>query len=132
MIELKQCFVCKEYFSRTSEYFHKNKDGKDGFRNCCKECFNNKNKKYREDNKEKIFIRNKNYRKNKEHFNMIERKYRKLDYVKEKRKIYDKNNMIEVDGVKYNLNTCNEEIKPILIGIKKSRQLQNFLKEDSK
>lgn len=50
-----KCYVEKDFF-----YFYKDKNKKDGYKNCCKEC----NKKYKEENINKIREYSSNYYKN--------------------------------------------------------------------
>lgn len=69
---------------RTSEYFPKRKDSKDGFRNECKECIHIIKKQYRESNKEqnKEYMAN-YYQKNKDLMLNKAKKY----YSENKRKV---------------------------------------------
>lgn len=86
-MKAKICRICNKEFPLTEEYFNTRKDGKDGFRNECKEC---KKKKWKEDseriqkqrkehykiNKERLCkYRAEHYQDNKEHFREQARKH---------------------------------------------------------
>lgn len=71
----KRCTKCQREFPATLEFFHKDKNRKDGFRHQCKICVNiyyrqnkhkilKKAKQYRETNKDKILECKKKYRNN--------------------------------------------------------------------
>lgn len=69
---MKVCSKCKIEKPATTEYFHKDKNKKDGFTGICKTC----KKKYYEENKEYFTIVIKEYREeNKEHYQEIRRNY---------------------------------------------------------
>lgn len=85
MIKTKQCFKCKK--KRLTKFFDKNKTSKDGLYTYCKQCKKEEDKKYRENNKQKIAKRNKNYYKqNKKRIAKQKQEYQKR--TKEKRRIY--------------------------------------------
>lgn len=53
--------MCKEAKPRTSEYFPKRKDSKDGLRGECRECRSKYQKQYYEENKEELLKKDKLY-----------------------------------------------------------------------
>lgn len=57
--ELKICGTCK--ISKSLEFFHKNKDGKDGYRSQCKECCKSYHSKHYEENIDEIKQKNKKH-----------------------------------------------------------------------
>ena len=74
-MHFKTCTKCGETLPATTEYFHKQKNGKYGLKSKCKKCIaeyhkNNRDKileqkkQYYEDNKEKILEQRKQYREN--------------------------------------------------------------------
>lgn len=68
----KICTKCKQEYPATKEYFHRNKNKKDGFESICKVCKN----KYYEENKIHILETTRQYREeNKEHCQEIRKKY---------------------------------------------------------
>lgn len=81
--KVKVCRKCNGVFPATSEYWHKDKKGKDGFRSHCKKCRNKESEKYRLDNQELIAkYREKNREQNREYF----RRYKLENKEKVKRK----------------------------------------------
>ncbi len=100
-MEIKICRVCKEK-KELEKNFHKKKGSSDGYRNECKECVKDIQKKYKEDpsfkdkrkeydkirydeNKEKILENKKIYhQENKEEINARKRKYYSDDKIKDK------------------------------------------------
>ena len=60
--KMKRCKQCKK--EQPTSCFHKNKSKKDGLNYICKLCAREKNKKYYENNKEKIIEQKKKYREN--------------------------------------------------------------------
>ena len=92
MDKLKKCNKCGIEKPLTKEYFHRNKNKKDGFVEMCKECRNKYAKDYREENKEKISnSRKEHYQRNKEK-------------IKVKSNIYYRENKekVKVSRAKYN------------------------------
>jgi len=61
MGEAKVCSRCGEDFPPTSEYFHRQKDGKNGLRADCKKCVKKSSHEYYELNKESITKYNREY-----------------------------------------------------------------------
>lgn len=61
-IETKICTKCHLELPATNEYFHRDITSKDGLRTRCKKCVCNKQKIYRETNKDKLNKINKLYR----------------------------------------------------------------------
>ena len=59
---MKSCTKCKVEYPITNEYWHRKKDSKDGFRTQCKVCRSEKNKQWREDNREQLKDYNRAYR----------------------------------------------------------------------
>lgn len=53
-LKTKICNTCKAELELNDNNFHRRKDGKDGFRNECKKCTSEYEKKYRKSNKEAI------------------------------------------------------------------------------
>ena len=83
-MEFKICSKCGRKLPLTDEYFYKRKDSKIGFRSCCKECWQNRNKAYDKRNYERISEHKKEYREvNKEHI----REYHRMRYLNNKDKI---------------------------------------------
>lgn len=62
MILIKKCTICDK--DKPLEDFYKNSKSKDKLFPYCKKCALHKSKKYRQDNKEKVFISCKRYYKN--------------------------------------------------------------------
>ena len=73
----KRCSKCGELKPCTSEYFHKHKGGKWGYRANCKECKNKTNKQYYNENKEYLNEKHKQYN--------IEHKEKREEYMKQYR-----------------------------------------------
>lgn len=68
----KICTKCKQEKPVTAEYFHRNKNRKDGFEEICKSC----KKEYYQENKEHIIKNTRKYREeNKEHYQQNRKKY---------------------------------------------------------
>ena len=96
-IKIKYCPKCDT--EKPVSEFYVNKHSKDGFSSCCKECralYRNsqreKDKEYREKNKEKLLEGKKRYReKNKEKTSAYNSEYQKRDYVRQKTIEYIKN-----------------------------------------
>lgn len=81
----KKCPKCCQQKSKTE--FNKRKSAKDGLYTYCKECKKNDDKKYAEQNQEKIIKKNKEYYlKNKERISKQKKGYQ--EKTKDKRKIY--------------------------------------------
>lgn len=81
----KKCLINKDF-----SLFHKNKSTKDGYKTICADCSKESNKKYRDENKEKID----NYRiENRDKFNQSYKNYiiNNSDKRKEDQKRYTKN-----------------------------------------
>lgn len=92
---MKICSKCKEEKPLTREYFHKDKNQKDGFVGMCKVC----KKKYYEENKEYITRMTRKYREeNKEHYQENRKKYREenKERIAKKTKIYYEENKEEL------------------------------------
>ena len=53
---MKTCTKCKEEFPATLEFFSKHKTGKFGLRSWCKKCMNKDNKKWHQNNSEKVIM----------------------------------------------------------------------------
>ena len=53
-MDIKKCKTCNRELPETSEYFCKQKSAKNGLMNLCKECRVKINKKYKDENKEKL------------------------------------------------------------------------------
>lgn len=58
-VMLKRCSKCSELLPRSE--FHKRSDNTDGLRNECKACKNGYNRRYRQENKERVAAYNKRY-----------------------------------------------------------------------
>lgn len=107
-MELKQCTKCKEKYPATTEYFYKQKRTKDGLAPWCKKCRLEYQKKYQNEHKEEqkkrhaiwhiknreiVLQRNKEFREaNKEHVREYQRKYQKEN--RDKYKIYRKQKVL--------------------------------------
>lgn len=57
----KVCTNCGRELPATTEYFYIRKDNKDGLRNDCKACHNERSRQYRENNKDKLLDYNRKY-----------------------------------------------------------------------
>ncbi len=153
----KGCF--KEYYQNNKErvaehkkeYYQNNKErvaewGKEYYQNN-KERVAEREKKYRknnkkkvaeyqkeynQNNKEKIAERRKIYRRNnKERIDKQGKEYRKNN--KEKMRDYRKKNLVSIDKIKYNISTCDPELKPIVesfIILKNKNKLLKELKDE--
>lgn len=76
----KECTKCQQEFYTTTEFFHKNKQGKDGLCSQCKLCYNKRKKLYYENNKEQKIQRQRvYYQKNKEKCLDISRTWKSSD-----------------------------------------------------
>ena len=58
--ELRQCGKCSKVKPATREYFSTNKNGKGGLQNICKDCAASRQRKYRQDNPERVRANEKN------------------------------------------------------------------------
>lgn len=96
-METKVCSKCGE--EKNISEFYKRKDNKDGYRNDCKKCLNQKCEIYRENNPEKLKKYKQEYfKKNKEKLLEKKRKYRKKNpdkYKEETRRYYLKTRQIQ-------------------------------------
>ena len=91
IMENKKCINCNTIKPLNADYFHNRKDSKDGFRNSCRVCCNEKSTDYHKNNKERA----KEYtRKNRDKLNSQMRDYRKKN--PEKFKEYESNRNKEV------------------------------------
>jgi 5-methylcytosine-specific restriction endonuclease McrA len=59
-VDMKRCSKCKTWKSKVE--FYKNASNKDGLHSRCKQCYNEDNSKYREENAEKVRERHRKYR----------------------------------------------------------------------
>jgi Uri superfamily endonuclease len=85
MIKSKKCYKCKK--TRLIKFFGKNKNSKDGFYTYCKQCKKEDDKKYSENNKEKILKQHKEYYlQNKNKISKQKQEYQ--ERTKDKRRIY--------------------------------------------
>lgn len=137
---MKTCNQCNEIKNLSD--FSKYKSSKDGYKNKCKLCTNNNNKKYKErskeynkkyfqKNKEILTIKNKNYRKNnlvkiKAHIKLYRDKNK--EHIKKKNKDYNeiKKNKIK-ERRKYDINfriseTLRSKIHKLLKGLNLSEK----------
>ena len=60
-METRICKVCGAEHPLTIEYWAKNTDSKDGFRQPCRACYREKRRRYYEANKEKLVAKSRNY-----------------------------------------------------------------------
>ena len=60
---MKKCTKCGEWKPATAEYFYAGKKYRDGFRSYCRGCLCQSERRYREENKEKIAEQKREYRK---------------------------------------------------------------------
>lgn len=84
-MNLKVCTRCKEEKPATHEYWHRDKNKKDGLTPRCKECRNKQSKEYKKKNKKKISESGKKYyQKNKDRLSKKyqENKHKKAEYNK--------------------------------------------------
>lgn len=115
----KVCSKCGNEFPATSEFFHKTKSIKSGFRPECKICYhqyyldNKENwRRYREEHKEEIIQKQKEYvEKNKDKIIERTKKYRELrkEELSQKRKDYTAANKERVYSRKRELRLINLE-----------------------
>lgn len=95
MMKTRTCNKCGNKLPLTIEYFYKQKDCIDGFRQVCKTCVSKHTKQYKSSHKEKIAKQSIIYRgKNKEQIEKYERAYRENNKEKEaiRHRIYKENN----------------------------------------
>ena len=95
----KICSRCKTELPATNEYFHKNKDGKNGLHSICNNCNKEYNKQYDQKNALKILQRKKVYRQNKkEYLKQWHKKYREKnrEYIKIQNKKYQIENADQI------------------------------------
>lgn len=95
LVETKVCSKCKKEYPRTLEYFSKNENRKYGLGSWCKNCDNERSRKYRENNLEKRIESQKKWNeKNPDYYkNYSEENKEKLKlYQKGYGKIYRKKN----------------------------------------
>lgn len=95
--ETKKCAQCGKV--KRLDNFYKEKRAKDGLRSACKECLDVKNKKYREENKEKIKRAKKKYRlKNLKRILKNDKRYREANKgrIVEYRKEYHIKNRVKI------------------------------------
>lgn len=96
---MKKCSKCKKV--KEFSEFHKKKMGKDGLSRQCKICRKEYNKKYRQENKDKIKeINKKYYQENK-------------DVIKEKEKKYREKNRLHINELRNNYQKNRRKIDPI-------------------
>jgi hypothetical protein len=82
MENTKFCYNCKENIPQSN--FFKNKKKKDGLADACKPCAKNLNKKYYDNNKERVLKKNKEYRiDNIKKINIQRKEYRNRPEIKE-------------------------------------------------
>jgi len=90
---MKICSKCKQEIPLTNEYYHRNKNSKDGFQSWCKKCNSIQNKKYYKENIDEISeIRNQYYNDNKEKIKIKQMEYqnKNKDKIKEYQRDYQK------------------------------------------
>ena len=109
-----------------------------------KEQFKERSKEYRLENKEPIKQRNKKYHiKNKERRKEQHREYyrenkeRLKEYYKEhriknkeQRKEYYLNNLYILNRIHYNVNTCSEELKPIIEALILIKNKKSYIRKE--
>ena len=91
----KKCSKCGRWLVASSVNFHKSKTGKYGLRADCKECDNNRSKKYRMEHREECIKYHRKYKKeNKEYFAEYNKKYieENREAILEKQKKYREEN----------------------------------------
>lgn len=133
-IQTKKCSRCGEV--KAVEEFHKDKCNRDGLRSWCKMCTREQRKdnykeyykEYREKNKERI---KKYHEENKERRRQYLKQYQEnnKDVFRKKGTEYQENNRIQLDKTVYHINTCPEELKPLLIKMIKIREIKSILKQ---
>ncbi len=111
----KKCSKCGRWLVASTFNFHKKKGGKYGLRTVCKECANVDNKKWRQENKEKIAEYQKNYyQENKEKVIERDKKYReenKEKIVEQRKKYYEQHREERIEySKKYNGEHREERI----------------------
>ena len=97
-VNSRVCTKCGEL--KSFEEFYKSKKGKYGIESKCKECINEKNKQYYENNKEDIVEKGKQYyENNKEYKAEYDKKYREnnKEHIVKYRKEYYENNKDFID-----------------------------------
>ena len=100
-METKVCTKCEKEKPATREFFHKQKDGRHGFRPDCKVCVRSRTRRWRVENKEKIAEKKKRYREeNKEKIAEYNKQYYEENreklaeyYEKNREKFAEKNRM---------------------------------------
>ncbi len=60
----KRCSKCGEYFPRTQEFWHRNKNIKDGYNSICKQCNREKANQWAKDNPDKVREQSRKWAKN--------------------------------------------------------------------
>ena len=95
---MKRCTKCGEEFPATKEYFRARKLSKDGLKSECKICLKETDKKYRENNREKIFESSERYKK----ANIVKMKQYHIGYYAD--------NMIKIKQYRneYSMNNCDK------------------------
>jgi len=145
MVKKKKCSKCGEV--KGAEEFYEQPTGKDGLKAECKKCAAEQRKAYYEKNKEKLaewrkayYEKNKEklaewqkeyYEKNKDKISEYKKEYseKNKDKISECRKAHRKKNRIIINGECFNLNTCPEEIKPLVEALIILRKKNKILKE---
>ena len=103
MMQTKVCYKCKQELCLT--LFSKNKERKDGINAKCKLC----EKKYYEQNKEKISAHNKKYREeNKEKYLEYAKIYRKEYYKENKEKVLERHKIYRQENKENKLILCRK------------------------
>ena len=75
-MKTKVCTKCQEEYPATTEHFNKKQTGKYGLTSRCKVCISHCRKKYYEENKEKILLKDKEHRsKNKDKIYEVQKKW---------------------------------------------------------
>ena len=115
------CKLCAQEYQK--EYYKENIDK-----------LKKREKEYRKENSDKLKEYRKEYRKeNIDKLKKREKEYRKenSDKLKEYQQKHRKENLIQVLEQIYNLNTCSEELKPIIELLILQRKIKNKLKEST-
>lgn len=144
----KICTKCR--IEKGLSEFGNKKNSHDGKRNQCKLCNNNYNKQYRKNNKEYFSDYSKKYREeNNEYFIKKNKEYydNNKDKINEKNKQWHKNNkqkacelkknyyddnIVTINNIRYNKNTCDIKLKPLInlfIMLKNKNKLIKELKK---
>ena len=105
MINIKKKICKKCNVEKNIDEFVKNKNCKDGYENTCKLCRKKYNKKYNEENKEKISEKNKEYYCN----NKEEIKAKSKEYYNDNKDIIAKKNKVYRDNHKEELSIKRKE-----------------------